>query len=211
LLAFTANAKFSTKSVYYWLEKDLAGSNNKWIWKTKIPLKIKIFMWQLCRDALLTRENMKKRQCLGRLFILFAILWKQIITCSSHALLLNVSGGTLGHVLGAQCVPNNFRQAMAWLHAFMRRDSELFLVVIAAFCWAIWNIRNKVIFEHHKLRSPNEIVYFTVSLMRYWAGLHKDDDKAILNGGADKLARLASEIFIARHQAGQPLLMITGA
>jgi hypothetical protein len=32
---------FSTKSVYKLLELPLAGSHNKWIWKAKIPLKIK--------------------------------------------------------------------------------------------------------------------------------------------------------------------------
>jgi hypothetical protein len=56
------NTVFSTRSVYTLLEKPLAGSNNKWIWKAKMPLKIKIFMWQLCQDAVLTRENMKKRK-----------------------------------------------------------------------------------------------------------------------------------------------------
>jgi hypothetical protein len=38
------NKIFSTKSVYHWLERNLTGSHNKWIWKAKIPLKIKIFL-----------------------------------------------------------------------------------------------------------------------------------------------------------------------
>jgi hypothetical protein len=56
------NAIFSTRSVYALLETNLAGFHNNWIWKSKIPLKIKIFMWQLCQDAILTRENMKKME-----------------------------------------------------------------------------------------------------------------------------------------------------
>jgi hypothetical protein len=56
------NNIFSTKSMYHWLERNLAGSHNKWIWKAKIPLKIKIFLWQMCQDAVLTRENMKKKE-----------------------------------------------------------------------------------------------------------------------------------------------------
>jgi hypothetical protein len=55
------NKTLSTKFVYHWLEINLAGSHNKWIWKAKIPLKIKVFLWQMCQDAVLTRENMKKR------------------------------------------------------------------------------------------------------------------------------------------------------
>jgi hypothetical protein len=59
------NKIFSTKSIYRWLERNLAGSHNKWIWKAKVPLKIKVFLWQLCQDAILTRENMCKRNWPG--------------------------------------------------------------------------------------------------------------------------------------------------
>jgi hypothetical protein len=38
----SANGVFSTKSMYQHLKRNLAGSHNKWIWKEKIPLKIKI-------------------------------------------------------------------------------------------------------------------------------------------------------------------------
>jgi hypothetical protein len=37
----------------------------KWIWSTKLPLKIKKFMWQLFQDVVLTRDNMKKRKWPG--------------------------------------------------------------------------------------------------------------------------------------------------
>jgi hypothetical protein len=56
-----ANRVFSTKSVYQVLERYLSGANNKWIWKAKLPLKIKVFMWQLFRGAILTRDNLRKR------------------------------------------------------------------------------------------------------------------------------------------------------
>lgn len=49
---------FKTKSVYTWLQRNIAGANNKWIWKASIPLKIKIFMWQLFRNTILTRDNL---------------------------------------------------------------------------------------------------------------------------------------------------------
>jgi hypothetical protein len=45
------NVKFSTKSVYILLEKNVAGATYKWIWSAKIPLKIKIFMWQFFQNA----------------------------------------------------------------------------------------------------------------------------------------------------------------
>ena len=59
------NKRFTTKSVYEWLERDLAGPNYKWIWKASIPLKIKIFLWQLFQNAVLTRDNLRKRNWPG--------------------------------------------------------------------------------------------------------------------------------------------------
>jgi hypothetical protein len=37
----------------------------KYIWKIKIPLKIKIFMWFLSKKVLLTRDNLAKRNWNG--------------------------------------------------------------------------------------------------------------------------------------------------
>jgi hypothetical protein len=56
---------FSTRSVYQLLEKNVAGPHNKWIWKAGIPLKIKVFMWQAFQDAVITRDNMRKRKWPG--------------------------------------------------------------------------------------------------------------------------------------------------
>jgi hypothetical protein len=46
-------------------ETGIAGPNNKKLWKSKLPLKIKVFMWQVYQDAILTRENMRKKDCTG--------------------------------------------------------------------------------------------------------------------------------------------------
>uniref|UniRef100_A0A8I6YU59 Reverse transcriptase zinc-binding domain-containing protein n=1 Tax=Hordeum vulgare subsp. vulgare TaxID=112509 RepID=A0A8I6YU59_HORVV len=49
--------EYSTKSMFRWLERNLAGAHYKWISGTKIPLKIQIFLWQLFQNSILTREN----------------------------------------------------------------------------------------------------------------------------------------------------------
>lgn len=53
--------KFTTKSMYEQLEKNIAGCDFRWSWKAKIPLKIKIFLWHLFQDAVLTRDVMGRR------------------------------------------------------------------------------------------------------------------------------------------------------
>ena len=53
--SLNSGGRFTTKSVYKRLERDLSGPNYKWVWKAAIPLKIKIFLWQLFQDAVLAR------------------------------------------------------------------------------------------------------------------------------------------------------------
>jgi hypothetical protein len=198
--------------MYSWLERNLAGANNKWIWSAGIPLKIKIFVWQMCRDAILTRENMRKRNWPGSSLCSFC----NEVETNNHLFfscsVSKVVWGIVGSTMGTNLVPNSFWQAMTWFHSFLPRDEKFFVVLIAAICWAIWNVRNKITFEKHVMRSPNEIVYFAISLIRYWAGLQKGADKEYLAGGADKLMHTASSIFANKDAAGpRQVLMITGA
>ena len=51
------NGKYTTKSMYSYLEKDLTGCDYRWIWRARLPTKIQIFLWQLFQDAVLTRDG----------------------------------------------------------------------------------------------------------------------------------------------------------
>jgi hypothetical protein len=55
--------------MYQHLERNLSGPNNKWIWKSKIPLNIKKFLWQLMQDAVLTIDNLKKKELAWKLVL----------------------------------------------------------------------------------------------------------------------------------------------
>ena len=85
--------RFTTKSVYEWLERDLAGPNYKWIWKASIPLKIKIFLWQLFQMLCLLGIICGRGIGPGIMFALFARTWKLQTIYSLHVLLLEQSGG----------------------------------------------------------------------------------------------------------------------
>jgi hypothetical protein len=57
----TASGEFSVKSMYL----DFMNGNtiflNRYIWKIKVPLKIRIFMWFLHRKVILTKDNLLKQ------------------------------------------------------------------------------------------------------------------------------------------------------
>jgi hypothetical protein len=54
------------------------------------------------------------------------------------------------------------------------------MVGMAAMCWAIWTLRNKLTFEHYVLQNPVEIVFTVCSFLLHWTGLQKEEDRIIL-------------------------------
>ena len=41
------------------------GNDHRKIWKGRVPPKIKIFMWLMANDAILTKDNLIKRKWVG--------------------------------------------------------------------------------------------------------------------------------------------------
>jgi len=55
------NGQFSVRSMYQKLINQQVPFRHKYIWKLKIPLKIKIFLWYLLKGVLLTKDNLAKK------------------------------------------------------------------------------------------------------------------------------------------------------
>ena len=68
------------------------------------------------------------------------------------------------------------------------------MLLLAAVCWAIWIIRNRVTFDKLTVHSPLVTVFYMCSLLHYWAGLYNEDERALIRGGADDLMRKASQL-----------------
>jgi hypothetical protein len=62
---WTHNKKNSVSSVYRFLSRDECGASYARIWKAKIPEKIKICMWLIDQNAILTKDNMIKKKWVG--------------------------------------------------------------------------------------------------------------------------------------------------
>ena len=58
----TTSGSYTVDSMYRALmHSEVPVNNNKKIWKSKIPLKVKIFMWYLRRGVVLTKDNLARR------------------------------------------------------------------------------------------------------------------------------------------------------
>ena len=61
----TTNGLFSVKSLYADLLHGSTRFLRKYLWKLKVPLKIKIFLWFLNRKVILTKDNLIRRKWNG--------------------------------------------------------------------------------------------------------------------------------------------------
>jgi len=99
---FEKNGTFSVKSTYNALTNCDGGQPFKHIWKSKIPAKIKIFLWSVANEAILTKDNLLKRRWRGDPLCYFCHQPETtnhlLFTCStarSYGLLFPLASGQL--------------------------------------------------------------------------------------------------------------------
>lgn len=197
---------FTTKSVYEWLEKDLSGPDYKLIWKARIPLKIKIFLWQLFQNAIPTRDNLRKRNWPGNPTCSFC----HDIESADHLFFGCVFArsvwGAIGSALGASCTPKTIWQSWAWLYKYLPGGKKHYMTIVAAVCWGIWCTRNRVTFDKCIIRSPLEAVFTACSFLMYWSGLLKGIDKENVQAGVQKMVRAAASLADRSATRGRLML-----
>jgi hypothetical protein len=72
----TTTGLFTVKSMYEDLMNDHTPFLRKYLWKLKIPLKIKKFMWFLHNKVLLTKDNLEKKSGNGVQNVVFVVNMK---------------------------------------------------------------------------------------------------------------------------------------
>lgn len=77
---------------------------NRKIWKVKIPLKIEIFMLLVENDAILTKNNLAKRNWQGDMRYSFAKSRRALVTCSLNAQWLNKHGKGIWYIGSAKSI-----------------------------------------------------------------------------------------------------------
>ena len=126
---FMKSGKFTVKSLYEKLSSVGLDRTFKHLWKAKIPLKIKIWLWLIWHNVIATKDNMKKRNWVGDTTCSFCPANETIshlfFECPTAVYMWSVVGASLGAHTRPVCFTHYFS------------GTNLHVVGIAAFCWAI--------------------------------------------------------------------------
>lgn len=173
---WTANGLFTVHSLYKWLE--FGGIKNSYfntIWKAKIPLKIKVFLWLLKQDRVLTKSNLIHRGWQGDPACLFCgaveISNHLFITCPYTKSIWSWIANHNGFTFNYESVED------LWLIdcCISLKDKLFVKLVRASTLWSIWLARNKVCFENATIPPLTSIGSNIISLASYWCKTRNDD------------------------------------
>jgi hypothetical protein len=181
---------FSIRSMYLNLLNQHVPFRHKFIWKLKIPLKIKIFFWYLQRGVILTKDNLARKNWKGSQkccfynanetikHLLFDChhakqIWRIVYLATSLS-----PSKSISHMFGN------------WLHILDDKMKKITMAGVAALCWAIWRCRNDIIFNKSKYSSFMQATFRGTYCLRFWAQLQHDNTKK------DFLRRMSSDIEV---------------
>ena len=179
------------RSQYKFLCEYLTEDRNKKIWKAKLPLKIKVFMWLVKLNAILTRDNLSIRGWQGDKICSFCSSPESVEHLFFGCVMSRYCWSLVSIVVNADCRPGSFPQFWVWANKFMPCHKKLHMIGLAAICWALWLTRNAISFERKKCRSLTEIICLAVSFISYWAGLQNPSFKMVLEAGTEALKNTA--------------------
>uniref|UniRef100_A0A8I6Y312 Reverse transcriptase zinc-binding domain-containing protein n=1 Tax=Hordeum vulgare subsp. vulgare TaxID=112509 RepID=A0A8I6Y312_HORVV len=191
----TTNGTFSVKSMYDHIIDTSPISKSMNIWKVKVPLKIKIFMWFVHKGVVLTKDNLAKRQWKGNKRCSFCQTHEMIkhlfLDCPMAKLLwrsiqitFNITPPTSIHMLFG-----------TWLDGVNVLYAKLIRVGTCAILWAIWNCRNDLVFNRMNYINFLQIIFRATALIRMWSLLTPAATREPLVTGCVRWEMVAQVIF----------------
>lgn len=104
---FGKNKVFSVNSLYNALTQSDSSSAHKIIWKSKVPPKIKIFIWLMTNDAILTKDNRIRRKWVGDPKCHFCDQTETVDHLFFTCHIAKVIWGVIAIILGATNIPTS--------------------------------------------------------------------------------------------------------
>lgn len=187
---------FSTRSFYRVLICDGIVPLKSPIWKIKIPLKIKIFLWYIKNGVTLTKDNLAKRDWKGNLKCCSCSSLETIehlfIQCHFARFIWN----TIHITFGIQPPSSTHDLFGSWLAGFRRAFRNQICVGFSAICWAIWLNRNDMVFNCAKANTFMQVIFRATYWARSWSLLLRDEDaRTDLNRACRLLESVVMEVF----------------
>jgi hypothetical protein len=157
--SLNSNGQFSINLIYQAFIDTNIVPNNSYLWTIRIPLKIKVFIWLLYREAILTKDNLVKRNWHGMLCVTFVIVFETI----QHLFFDCVLGKFIWRVMqitfGLSTLTNIKHVFGGWVQRMNDKDRKLLLVGVGDMFWSIWLSQNDIVFNKTSILSYMQVIF----------------------------------------------------
>jgi hypothetical protein len=191
----TDSGTFSVKSMYLDLMNGHTPFLCKYLWKLKIPLKIKKIMWFLNNKVLLTKDNLVKRNWHGCTKCCFCNEPETInhlfLSCPFAKIVWRMIYFTFGIHPPAN-ITNMFGN---WLNGVHKLDKNRIRIGISAVCWSIWTNQNDIIFNRQKGTNFLQVIRRAAYWIQQWAFLLPEDQRETMDIGCNRLLTVTQDFF----------------
>jgi hypothetical protein len=150
---FGPKGRFTVKSVYDALLVNESGICHKKMWKSKIPSKIKIFLWLVMNNAILTKDNMIRRKWKGDPACYFCPHDESVNHLFFQCNVAKAVWAIIAKCIGADNIPRSFSQSWTWADRWLPSGKKFHAIGIVGVYWAIWKTCNKVCFEGKSIKA----------------------------------------------------------
>jgi hypothetical protein len=165
------NGKFSVSSLYRKINQGPSLPHESLLWSAKLPLKIKIFLWQMAKGRLPSNAQINRRHGAsdGNCVLCGQAETVDHIFFTCHLATFAWSG--LMEALGVQWNPQCFQEFFLILNSLALSFKSSIWMLFAAQSWALWNIRNKMTIEHKFPSQPADCFFKTSLFLQLWRPL----------------------------------------
>jgi zinc-binding in reverse transcriptase len=136
-----------------------------------MPLKIKIFLWLVQKNMILTKHNMLKRGWTGNTSCIFCNDIESVEHLFIHCTVASCLWNWISHHNNFRFHDHRVSIKVLWSidYCIPFKDSNLYELLRGAVLWVIWNERNRITFEGGNSKSLRTLVGMIISLIRFWS------------------------------------------
>ena len=191
----TRSGVFTVKSMYIDVINSSSIPTSKHVWAVKVPLKIKVFMWFVHKQVILTKDNLIKRNWTGPTRCSFCDRDETIKHLFFDCPFARVLWRTV-HIAFNITPPNSVTTLFGtWLTGIEPELARHIRVGVCALLWTIWTCRNDLVFNRTSCIHFLQVIFRATAVIRSWSLLTPMEAMEHLVTGSIRWEMVARDIF----------------
>jgi hypothetical protein len=171
------NGKFSVRSLYKSLCQGIPHKYYGIVWEIKVPLKVRIFLWQLSKRRLPSNDNIRRRKGPSNGTCALCLEVEDNNHIFFRCPLACFMWSAVRDLLGCSWNPTCFADIFRYMCVHVGQTRRVLWLACAALLWSLWNVRNKFTIEGSFPTNPANGLYKMTVYLQAWKLLARRGDR----------------------------------